>query len=470
MTDVNTSIILLIMRRIIKALLLLSLLLFFPLPIHASSLNANRLIIRYRNTATSADKVKIHEEISNGYVVKRIPTLNVEIFKSTDANFMERVIRHLRNDPRIQYLEPDFLATAVEIPNDPDLFENRQWGMYKIQAAASLTSGWNITHGNSAVKVAVVDSGIDSDHEDLAGKIKNSKNCTDSSTSYDLFGHGTHVAGIISANTNNKIGVAGVGYDISLINAKALSDNGSGYYSWIADCITWSADQGASVINMSLGGTDSSRMLEDAVNYARGKGVVVVAAAGNSNSNGFFYPAAYSQVISVAATDDNDGKASFSNFGNWVDVAAPGVSVFSTLPMHTNYFKTKNYGYLSGTSMAAPHVAGLAGLLYSENLKRDDVIKAIFQNSDQITGTGKFWKYGRINVYKSLMSANISFVPSSTPRPNLTPTVIPSPTATPTLTVTPIPSPDPTPVETKPAKKNKKMLSRFCDRFPRYCD
>ena len=449
-------------------------LLFFPLPTHASSINANRLIIRYRNTATNADKAKIHEEVSGGQVVKSLFSLNIDIFNSEDTDFMERVTRHFKNDPRIQYIEPDFLATAMEIPNDFGLFENRQWGMYKIQAAANLASGWNITHGNSTVKVAVVDSGIDSAHEDLAGKVKNIKNCTDSTTSDDLFGHGTHVAGIISANTNNKIGVAGVGYDISLMNAKALSDNGSGYYSWIADCITWSADQGASVINMSLGGTDASRMLEDAINYARDKGVVIVAAAGNSNSSGFFYPAAYSQVISVAAVDANDGRASFSNFGNWVDVAAPGVSIFSTLPSHTNYFKAKNYGYLSGTSMAAPYVSGLAGLLYSENLKGDDVIKAIFQNSDQIAGTGKFWKYGRINVYKSLTSTNISFVSSPTSTPSLTPTVIPSPTATPTLTptltVTPIPSPDPTPVETKPAKKNKKVLSRLCERFPRYCD
>ena len=168
----------------------------------------------------------------------------------------------------------------------------------------------------------------------------------------------------------------------------------------------------------------------------------------------------------MAATDINDGKASFSNFGNWVDVAAPGVSIYSTLPMHPNYFKTKNYGYLSGTSMAAPYVAGLAGLLYSENLKRDDVIHAIFQNSDQISGTGKFWKYGRINVYKSLMSKNISFIPS----PTVAPTSTPTPTLIPTMTITPIPSPDSTPVETKPVKKNKKMLPRLCDRFPRFCN
>lgn len=465
------------MRRIINlTFLLVVVFLFLPSPTHASSLNANRLIIRYRNTATSEDKAKIHEEISDGYEVKKLSPLNIEVFKSTDINFMERVARHFQNDPRVQYVEPDFIATAVEIPNDPGLFENRQWGMYKIQTASNLISGWDITHGNPSVKVAVVDSGIDVAHKDLAGKIKNIKNCTDSTTADDLFGHGTHVAGIISAKTNNKIGVAGVGYNITLMNAKALSDNGSGYYSWIADCVIWSADQGASVINMSLGGTDSSQMLQDAINYARDKGVVIVAAAGNSNSSGFFYPAAYDQVISVAATDDNDRRASFSNFGNWVDVAAPGVSIFSTLPMHTNYFKTKNYGYLSGTSMAAPYVSGLAGLLYSENLKRNEVINTIFQNSDQIAGTGKFWKYGRINVYKSLLSANISIIPSPTLIPSLTPTITPSftptptPTLIPTLTVTPIPSPDPTPVETKPAKKNKKMLSRLCDRFPRFCD
>ncbi len=461
------------MRRIITLVFLLVIVFLFPpLPVHASSLITDRFIIRYKSTATNADKVKIHEGISNGYVIKRIPPLNIEIFQSSDADFTERVVRHFRNDPRIQYIEPDFLATAVEIPNDPGLLESHQWGVYKIQAAANFISGWDITHGNSSIKVAVVDSGIDAGHEDLAGKVKNIKNCTDSTTADDLFGHGTHVAGIISANTNNKIGVAGVGYNISLMNAKALSDNGSGYYSWIADCITWSADQGAGVINMSLGGADASQMLEDAINYAHDKGVVIVAAAGNSNSSGFFYPAAYSQVISVAATDNEDARASFSNWGNWVDVAAPGVSIFSTLPSHTNYFKTKNYGYLSGTSMAAPHVSGLAGLLFSENLKRDEVVNVIFQNADPIAGTGKLWKYGRINVYKSLISVKTSFIPSPTLLPSLTPTLIPSFTPTPTFTptITPIPSPDTTPIETKPVKNNKNMFVRFCDRFPRYCN
>lgn len=461
------------MRRIINlTFLLVVVLLFLPSPTHASSLNANRLIIRYRNTATSEDKAKIHEEISDGYEVKKLSPLNIEVFKSTDINFMERVARHFKNDPRIKYIEPDFLATAVEIPNDPGLFVNRQWGMYKIQAAASLVSGWDITHGNPSVKVAVIDSGIDAAHEDLAGKIKNIKNCTNSMTADDLFGHGTHVAGIISANTDNNIGVAGAGYNVSLMNAKALTDNGSGYYSWIADCIIWSADQGASVINMSLGGTDASQMLEDAVSYAHDKGVMIVAAAGNSNSNGFFYPAAYSQVISVAATDNEDVRAPFSNWGNWVDVAAPGVSILSTLPMHANHFKTKNYGYLSGTSMAAPYVSGLASLLYSENLKRNDVMNVIFQNSDIIAGTGKFWKYGRINVYKSLMSVKPGFIPSPTLLPSLTPTLIPSFTPTPTITptITPIPSIDPTPIVTKPVKNNKNMFSRFCDRFPRFCN
>ncbi|MBI3955460.1 peptidase S8 [Candidatus Gottesmanbacteria bacterium] len=463
------------MRRIITVILFLVVVLLFPpLPIHASSLNANRLVIRYRNAVTSADREKIHGEVSGGYVVKKLSSLNIEVFKSESAGFMERVTRHFQNDPRIQYIEPDFLATAVEIPNDPGLLESHQWGMYKIQIASNLASGWNFTHGSPTIKVAVVDSGIDSAHEDLAGKITNIKNCTDSITADDLFGHGTHVAGIISANTNNNIGVAGVGYDISLMNAKALSDNGSGYYSWIADCLTWSADQGASVINMSLGGTDASQMLEEAINYARAKGVIVVAAAGNSNSNGLFYPAAYSQVISVAASDINDEKAQFSNFGNWVDVAAPGVSILSTFPMHSNYFKIKNYGYLSGTSMAAPYVSGLAGLLFSENLKRDDVQNTIFQNADQITGTGKFWKYGRINVYKSLMSVKPSFIPSPTFIPSLTPTTsptaTPTPTPLPTLTITPFPSPDPTPTETKPVKNNKNMFVRFCDRFPRFCN
>jgi hypothetical protein len=230
------------------------------------------------------------------------------------------------------------------------------------------------------------------------------KNFTTSSTVDDLYGHGTHCAGIAAATTNNSIGVAGVGFNTSLMNVKVLGDNGSGQYSWIANGITWAADNGAKVISLSLGGSSGSYTLQNAVNYAWNKGVVVVAAAGNNGNTASVYPAYYSNCIAVAATDQNDAKASFSTYGSWVDVAAPGVSIYSTLPNHSNSIGTTNYGSLSGTSMSTPHVAGLAALVWatSYGTSNTSVRSRIESTADAISGTGTYWKYGRINANKAV--------------------------------------------------------------------
>ncbi len=232
---------------------------------------------------------------------------------------------------------------------------NVQWDMTKVQAPQA----WDITKGSQNVIIAILDTGIDVNHPDLAGKVVSSVNFTDSSTPYaNGQSHATHVAGIAAAITNNGVGIAGLGRNSSLMNVKVLGDNGYGYYSWIAQGIIWAADHGADVINLSLGGSTASATLENAVNYAWSKGVVVVAAAGNNGSTTPFYPADYTNCISVAATDYNDALASWSNHGSWVDVAAPGVSIYSCIP-------GSQYGYMSGTSMASPHVAGLCGLVFS---------------------------------------------------------------------------------------------------------
>ncbi len=152
------------------------------------------------------------------------------------------------------------------------------------------------------------------------------------------------MAGIAAASTNNGIGVAGLGRDSTIMNVKVLNDSGGGYYSWVAAGIIWAADNGAEIINMSMGGKSHSQVLEDAVNYAWSKGVVVVAAAGNSGTSSPFYPAYYTDCIAVAATDSMDNVASWSSFGDWVDVAAPGASIYSTL-------MTGGYGSKHGTSM-----------------------------------------------------------------------------------------------------------------------
>ncbi len=173
----------------------------------------------------------------------------------------------LKNDAAIAFVEPNFKAHSFVETNDPSL--SNQWGMYKIEAAkAGGTSAWDMTHSSNAIKVAVLDTGIESTHPDLQGKIVLEKNFTTSNTLTDVYGHGTHVAGSIAAITNNSVGVAGVGYDTVLMNGKVLGDDGSGYYDGIANGIIWAADNGAQVINLSLGGSQTQQVLQNAINYA----------------------------------------------------------------------------------------------------------------------------------------------------------------------------------------------------------
>jgi thermitase len=299
----------------------------------------------------------------------------------------------------VEYAEPNYVAHAFLVPNDP--YFSKQWGMTKVNALQA----WDISSGSASVKIAILDTGIDQDHEDLAGKIAGQKNFTNSFTLDDKYGHGTHVAGIAAAVTNNNKGVAGLGYQTKLMNVKILDDNGSGYYSWIINGIKWAADNGAKVINLSLGGSSGSKALEDAINYAWVKGVVLACAAGNAGNDKPNYPAYYEKCLATAATNSNDQKASFSTYGSWVDVAAPGVDIFSTVPnQKSKVSKNKNYDYLSGTSMATPHVAGLAALVWatSYGTSGSAVRDRIESTADSVAGTGTYWSKGRINAYEAI--------------------------------------------------------------------
>jgi thermitase len=335
---------------------------------------------------------QIHSQYG-GQVQSIIPAIEVQVINIPRGKALEKV-KAYSTHPKVSYAESDFQCEIVGEPDDT--YFGEQWGLNKVKASQA----WDIVKGSSTVNIAILDTGIDSDHADLASKIVANANFSNSSTTDDIYGHGTHVAGIAAAGTNNGIGVAGIGYDSTLMNVKVLSDSGSGYYSWVASGIIWAADNGAEVINLSLGGTSISQTLEEAVNYAWGKGVVIVAAAGNSGTSSPFYPAYYTNCIAVAATDSNDSRPYWSNYGDWVDVAAPGSSIYSTTV-------DGGYGYKNGTSMASPHVAGLSALIIplavdsnGNGLLNDDVRNTIEVTADDIgvSGIGS----GRINAYRAV--------------------------------------------------------------------
>jgi thermitase len=316
---------------------------------------SGQILVRFRPGTTGSEIASVHG-LNRGQVLSTIDRIGVQMVRVPAGNELDAVARYQAN-PNVLYAEVDGIVKALSFtPNDPMLPD--QWGLAKAEA----TLAWGVTKGSSTIRMAILDTGIDARHGDIKPKVVAAKNFTTSWTVSDRNGHGTHVAGIAAAVTNNAKGVAGMGFDSVLMNGKVLGDNGSGRWSWVANGIIWATDNGAKVINMSLGGTSYSATVENAVNYAWGKGVVLAAAAGNSNTDTLMYPAAYTNVIAVAATDEDDARASFSNFGTWVDVAAPGVDILST---YRRAGTRDRYARMNGTSMSSPFVAGLAGLVWT---------------------------------------------------------------------------------------------------------
>ncbi|MDR5696495.1 MAG: S8 family peptidase [Armatimonadota bacterium] len=371
----------------------------------------DELLVRFRPGASAA---RIAGEVGAS-VVDRIGGIDVHVLRVEPAR-AEVVLQALSRNPNVEYAERNGIATLFADPNDPydntTCYESSkhgcvmQWGWEKVQAYAA----WDFTTGSGTVRIAVVDTGIDNSHEDLPPVAAQRDFVNNDNNAEDDNGHGTHVAGTIGALTNNGKGVAGANWAVSLLGVKVLSATGSGSYSAVANGIVWAADQGAKAINLSLGGSLPSSTLRNAVDYAWNKGAVLACAAGNSGTKQKTYPAAYTNCIAVAATDENDNKASFSNYGaDWVDVAAPGVRILSTMPDTVVYLNSQ-YGYktlydsLNGTPMATPHVAGQAGLIWARGqcTSASCVRNKIESTADPIPGTGNYWKWGRVNYHNSV--------------------------------------------------------------------
>jgi serine protease len=287
------------------------------------------------------------------------------------------LLERLARDPRIENAEPMEVLRASFVPNDP-LYE-KQWHMQRVGAE----SAWEYSCG-LGVTVAVVDTGVAcfdkgpfSRGTDLSGtRCEGGYNfVTDSAEAYDDQGHGTHVAGTVAQTTDNGKGAAGLAFCAKLMPVKVLNRYGWGTLANVAEGIRFAADNGAEVINLSLGGSGKSRILEDAVDHALGKGVVVVAAAGNS-SKSVGYPAAYDGVIAVSASDSNDKIAWFSSRGPQVAIAAPGVNVTQQTVCDAGRNRCEIFGSFSGTSMASPHVAGAAAMMIGLGASGPEAVRA----------------------------------------------------------------------------------------------
>ncbi|WP_044642520.1 S8 family peptidase [Risungbinella massiliensis] len=349
----------------------------------------NQMLIKMKKEVAVNEKNQFYHNLK-GTVLKRNKELDFEVMELEVGEDIERKVKMLQLDEKVEYVEPNYTYTTQAIPNDP--FQGFQYGLTYAKAH----DAWNYSTGFN-LKIAILDTGVQTDHPDLMGKLVTGYNVVNGTTDVtDISGHGTHVAGICGAVTNNNLGVAGMAPSASIMPIKVLSDNGMGFVNHIAEGIIYAIEQGCKVINLSLGGPYNSITLQNAINYAWSRGAVVVAAAGNSGSFAATYPATYPNVISVAATNQFDQRAYFSNFGPWVDVAAPGVDILST-------YLASNYAFLSGTSMATPFVSGLAAILLAQGRDNTNVRAVIQLFADRIAGTGIYWQYGRINALRSVM-------------------------------------------------------------------
>ena len=384
-------------------------------PVPREGVVPGEILVKFEPSVAGTNKKEVHRK-KGGRTKEVIPEIEVEVVQVAPGQEASQAADY-QEDPKVRYAEPNGVYRAVEttsrrsddakanwVPNDSRVggqwaFNNTGRNGWKEDADIDAFEAWDVTRGKRTVPIAVLDSGISRGHEDLPDAAK-TVNFSNSSTLDDVYGHGTHVAGTVAARTDNgRTGVAGTCSRCALYNVKVLGDNGAGSYSSIAEGVRWSADNGAKVINMSLSGTKRSKTLEEAINYAWRQGAILVAAAGNDNTNDRFYPAAFRNVIAAAATDQNDLKAGFSNYGSWVDVAAPGVGILSTT-------EDGRYGRKNGTSMATPHVAGVAGLVWSTpgaDASNESVRRKIEEAVDPIGGSrasslGK----GRINACEAV--------------------------------------------------------------------
>ncbi|WP_036481703.1 S8 family peptidase [Myxosarcina sp. GI1] len=332
-------------------------------------------------TKISEDIQDISQQYGRSLRLNSIFSINDRVYV-VEGN--KEFLRKLKRSPlkkQTEYIEANYIYHQFDAPNDPEY--SKQWNFHNI----NVEQAWDETKGNG-VTVAVIDTGVTQVPDlKLTKFVKGYNFVSDKVDAADDNGHGTHVAGTIAQSTNNGYGVAGIAYEASIMPLKVLSSSGGGTVADIAEAIKFAADNNADVINLSLGGIGSSHLMQEAVDYAYAKGVTIIAAAGNENRNSASYPARYPHVMSVAATDATGVKAPYSNFGAGVDISAPGGSEAGKILQNTvdpSSGKSVFVGF-QGTSMAAPHVAGVAALVRASGIEEPaEVVNILKQSSRKI--------------------------------------------------------------------------------------
>ncbi|PHR46161.1 MAG: hypothetical protein COA32_11420 [Fluviicola sp.] len=359
-----------------------------------------------------------------------------------DIYKVDELIKTLNKNEQVEYAERIPLLKSTLTPNDPNYNSSTQWSLFQINAAQA----WDFSTGSSNIKVAIVDDAVEITHDDLSGvtwtnpgeianngidddnngyiddvngyDVANDDNDPNPDSPISSFDHGTHVAGIAGASSNNNTGVASIGHNVSIIPVKSTYSASAVTHGY--EGIIYAVSVGADVINMSWGGSGSSTTAQNIITYANDEGSLLIAAAGNDNVSSIFYPAGYSEVMAVASTTFGDSKSSFSNYGTWIDISAPGSAIYSTIPGNS-------YGTKQGTSMASPLVAGMAGLMLSLNpsLSPDDIKACILSSADDIDGANPGFigelGAGRINAQEAMncISTTLNWAPEANFTANL---------------------------------------------------
>ncbi|KZO00075.1 S8 family serine peptidase [Pseudobacillus badius] len=348
------------------------------------------LVIRFSHPLAERERQAIYAKhgLSEEGVLANGLFANVSIKNKQE---LAQTAADLMKETAVKQAEPNYQLTSQFKPSDS--YYNKQWFHTKINAPKA----WDRTRGSSQITVAVIDGGVDTRHSEFKNRIVKPYNAVTGSTVLPADSHGTHVAGIIGAAMDGA-GVTGVAPEVKLMPINVFEGEYADSYT-IAEAIIYAADKGADILNLSFGSYSYSDILEYAADYAIKKGSVVIAAAGNENVSLPFYPAALSNVIAVSATNSADEITDFSNFGRYINLSAPGESIFSTAPKNS-------YRYMDGTSMATPVVSGAAGLVLSKNpfLSPQQVTRILYNSSIDLGDRSwdAFYGNGRVDVHKAL--------------------------------------------------------------------